>query len=500
MKLLNGWTKALSLGLAALLSHSAVNAQGVSIPGKPSGGGVPSQAMRGQVPTQFASYPQEAGPMGGPGYPSPPMMGGPGMPMGGPGMPMGGPGMPMGGLPVSEPTAGMHFDSSMAGSMAMPGGTSMQGASCNDYAGIGGPQMECQSCGYSGCPRCGWGLALLMRNELSKFRGILSPYSEGGLADQRWFDVQVEAMMLQRSSDPANFQFSSEGISGPSVLSSSDVELDSMRAGLSLLLNLQTGPGSNLEFGYFGLNSWDNTATVDSAGGGPTLYSFLSDFGTAPAGGFDDSDRSLSHSLNYRSELHNGEINFRRRWLGPYQWFQGSWLFGVRYFDLDEQMTFSSSGLNNNGAADNGARFLSYEQQVRNQLTGAQIGSDLWLNIRPGIRAGIEWKGGVFGNHADSSTLITANSLPNAIQEGIDDGRTAYLGQFTAALSYRLSYSWAFRTSYQLIYIDNVALAPENFNATPPALFAPSAARTAQINVDGEVLYTGYTIGAEYTW
>ena len=76
---------------------------------------------------------------------------------------------------------------------------------------------------------------------------------------------------------------------------------------------IQTGVGSNVEARYFGLNNWDTSATFSTvASGNPTLYSIFSNFGQSPANGFDDTDRSFIHSISYNSEMHNGEVNFRR--------------------------------------------------------------------------------------------------------------------------------------------------------------------------------------------
>ncbi len=122
-------------------------------------------------------------------------------------------------------------------------------------------------------------------------------------------------------------------------------------------------------------------------------------------------------------------------------------------------------------------------------MTGFQIGSDLWLNVIPGVKVGGEVKGGIFGNHATQRTHIFANSLPGfgipAIEERASDGRTAYLTQASLQAVYRITYSIALRGSYQCIYVDNVALGPENVNDEPPALFLPNSTRTPRVSNDG---------------
>jgi len=335
---------------------------------------------------------------------------------------------------------------------------------------------------------------------------LVRPYGEGGVAAQRWFDFSGEVIYLSRTKGAGGQNFSSQGRSPTNptdfVLSSNNVDLDQYRAGLVLQGNIQVGPGSNVEVGYFGLSKWRNSATATSST--PTLYSFLSNFGASPFDGFDDPDRSFTHTLSYESKVNNGEVNLRRRWAEPSGFLQGSWLAGIRYFQLDEQLNFTAQGENNNSSSDNGPRFFDYQAKTQNQLTGLQVGGDLWLNLIPGVKVGSELKAGIFGNHATQNTQITANSLPAfgipSIDERASDGRTAYLVQLSTQAVYRLTYAWTIRGSHQLIYVDNVALAPENFNDSPPALFLPSSTRNVRINTDGEIMYTGFTAGAEYSW
>ena len=308
-----------------------------------------------------------------------------------------------------------------------------------------------------------------LRGRLANCRGSLRPYGEGGIATQRWFDISAEAMFLKRTNGGANFNTSSLGANSNNfVLGTNSVPLNTLEPGLALQGNIQVGPGSNLEVVYFGLNRWENSASATSTA--PNLFSFLSNFGTLPINGFDDSDRSFVHTLSYSSTLNNGEINFRRRWAEPAGFFQGSFLSGVRYLDLDEQASFTARGANNNTAANNGLRFLDYTTNTQNSLVGFQVGADLWYNVIPGVKVGVEAKSGVYNNRAHQDTAIIANSLPNSVTEEVLSNRVAYISQIAPQAYYRLNYSWAVRSSYQLIYIDGVALATENFNAAPPTV------------------------------
>ena len=511
MRLFKGWKLTLMAGMTLAGSHAHVlaqkpgsldmapmgqnglRAQNVSYAGQdygvPTGGiaggahlaeGIP-MAGPGPVPGMGPMGPGMAPPMGGPGMPP---MGGPGMP------PMGGPGMPPMGPGMAPPMAGPYGPEGMGGPQPCP--------EC------GGP---CPGCGGSHCDvfgRDAMGLISHVTGGLAKIPALFVPFGEGGIATQRWYDAKIEGIGMTRTSGNSNFNTSSLGAgTGDFVLGTGMVAPNSMQGGLGLQANVQVGPGSNLEAIYWGLDTWSDSAFATSPAPG-NLYSFISNFGTFPAGGFDDSDRSLLHTLDYTSKLQNGEINFRRRWSEPYGFFQGSFLTGIRYLELVETSRFTATGLNNNGAANNGPRFFDYDLGTRNALVGWQVGGDLWYNFRPGIKLGVELKTGIFNNRSKQNTTIFANSLPAfgipEIRESALNNETAYVTQLSPQMVYRLNYSWAFRSSYEVLWMDNVALASDNFNATAPSVISPTASRIARVNTDANVVYQGFTAGAEFTW
>ncbi len=549
MTLFCGSKRKLSLGLAFLSCASTAMAAG---PFKPASyGQLKESASESEQSSQMGysmpsgpmmygspEYAMAAGPMPGGMMPGGQMPGGqmPGGPMGG--MPMmnmpggvGGPmipGSPMGGMPMGpggpmsmasmqmgpEMFPGQYMEASTQGEYVYADGCDTSG-SCGG-CGCGG--MGCGGCGYQfgdglGCgPVCGphgrcVGDGRNLNYLCSSMTGLanrvlmrLLPYGEGGVATQRWYDVSVEAMVLQRDKDVRDTVLATRGIAGPPALSTSDVYLNELQPGLAIQLNVQTGPGSNLEVVYFGLNRWHESAR---ATGNNDLYSVFSNFGQTPNGGFDDTDRSSLQTIDYISTIHNGEVNLRRRWVEPTGFLQGSFLGGLRYFDLDENFTYRTRGDNTN-STNASLRFSDYNVETRNQMVGFQLGADLWVNVVPGVKLGTEVKSGIYGNNSTQSTLLNGNSVvllnpTGIINEVASDGRAAYLTQWSVSAWYRLSYAIAIKSSFQMMYVDNVALATENVNTVPLAQL-PDRLAAVRVNNDGELLYTGYTIGAEYTW
>ncbi|MCR9296252.1 MAG: hypothetical protein NXI32_26365 [bacterium] len=432
--------------------------------------------------------------------------------------------------------SGCHQGGLFSGGLLGGGCKSCGGGMCGGRGcGSGGlfGNRACHACGGMGCMACG-GRGHLGHGGLTgaclALLGPLAPFSEGGRNAQRWFDVYLGTIGLVRTSDLSGVAtgyrdqttgeflttdvISNLGIgveqdggfplTNNPVLSISDIDQERMRFGLEAIVALQTGVGSGVEVRYFGLNNWSETKTVSTiASGVPNLYSVFSLYGTDPQDGFDDTDRSFSHSLAYNSELHNGEVNYRSRWVSGFGPFQGSILGGIRYFDLDEKLGFRAVGSFDNTFTFDQLRFFDYETQTRNQLTGVQIGGDLWWSLLPGLSIGTEGKMGVFGNHAEVESQVVANSIPGA-REHLQDGKTAYLVELNAQLVYRLSYSWSVRTGYNMLYVDNVALATQNFNTRDFSNAIGGGNFTLErfpfIDTDGEVAYNGFSIGAEWLY
>jgi hypothetical protein len=250
------------------------------------------------------------------------------------------------------------------------------------------------------------------------------------------------------------------------------------------------GVGGNIEVTYMGLNEWEDSRRVF---GNDDLYTVISEFGTAPFGGFGDTDELSRVDASFISRFHSGEVNYRRRWVGPYQRFQGSWLVGLRHIDIDETIRFG-------GRDSTGVNFFDSRFDIRNAMTGPQLGGDLWWNVYPGINTGIGWKTAVMRNRTQAETNLEATTVPD-FRLVDTDYRTTVLNEFTAEAVYRFSYSWSFRTAYHVMALNRVALGQSNFDTTPftEELGGPAAAAWRVDNRDRLTLH-GFSFGAEYLW
>ena len=414
-----------------------------------------------------------------------------------------------GGAPAILPDAYGAYGSApdgagMAGPMGggpMGGGGSPMGPDLIYGDGMGG----CPQCGGAGCGACGMGGGVFHGTLLGDVFGCIAPYPDGGCAAVRWYDVAVDYMALKREDAGRRIDFASSGIGGPIALSTDDLDFDN-ESSFRLSFMWQWGPGSNVEFTYFGLFFWDDTASVTD----PTnqLFSPFSDFGLGTP--FAETDNGSFAAIDYESSFDSFEVNFRQRYMAPNCRYQMSCLLGVRYFKLDEDFNYFANGavIPGDPLADPPTEDifpeLSYNINVHNNMVGPQVGGDIWLCILPGLRVGADGKAAVLANRIAVENTITSNvpvggELPQPVVEDLVENDVSFLGEANITFTYRLNYNWTLRGGYTFLYVDGVALAPENFNAQPPLLDG-SPRTPGAINDNGGVFYHGYFAGAEFLW
>lgn len=343
---------------------------------------------------------------------------------------------------------------------------------------------------------------------------MMQPYSEAGKCAQRWYDVSVEGMFLGHNFSQGNTVLSSRGAAGGPALSSNDAKVGDLAGGVRVSAAVILGVGGNLEMVYAGGHEWNNSARATSADPtNPDLFSYLSDFGTDPGlGGLDDPDRSVFHEAFTESVFHSGELNYRRRTVGPDCRFQGSWLVGLRYLRLDNGFGFNAVGTLDDGTgglAPNGERrFYSSATHTKNNLFVGQIGYDAWWNMMPGIQLGFGMKGGWGQNDWERSTMLQANSAATGATAGGDtindrDRLSTVMGELEAKMVYRLTHSWSFRTAYHLIAVDDIVnTVPQRGFVRPAILELTNGSEITLPPSRGfsSVVLQGFTVGAEYIW
>lgn len=426
------------------------------------------------------------------------------------------PGYPMQAAPGMMPMSGV-YPASYGPPQPMPTGPMMPMQAGYEAAYGQGHGGGCANCGGQGCAACagGGGGRGPRGGGLDQIVDRLLPYGEGGPCAPRWYDIVFEGMYLKREDAGRSINFSSDGIVVGSItpqdvlLSTDDLSFND-ELGFRLTGSMQLFAGANLEFTYFGLFNWATHAVNRDPTFQDDIYSVISNFGTTPFNGFDQTDRARQHSLSYSSEINNFELSVRKRFTAPNCRIQYSWLAGVRYFYLLEDFNHFTLGGDSDpvapGLQSRGS--MNYDVRARNSLTGFQLGGDLWATLIPGVRFGADLKAGVYGNYANQGTnIMSLDSVGAAttFAESVNSNDISMIAEANLMFLWRLGPHWTIKSGYNLLFLEGVALAPENFNATPPNILTTGGGftfptRTSTLNDDGNVFYHGAFLGAEWMW
>jgi hypothetical protein len=396
------------------------------------------------------------------------------------------------GAPVGCDEAGLGIGCDASG-VGCLGGSCLGKAGSGNWLSDAWAQLRCRfgsgacggACGPQGCQhggRCGlFGLGCCGYGHPGC--GVYDgPCGRGGCCATRWFDFHAEWMYLYRDDVGDRIDIASDGVLGPVVLDTDDMDFDPS-SGFRVTWAYLIGPGTNLELGYFGTFNWDAAAAATSSQN--NLFSVFSEFGSDPLLGFPETDRAYLQQIAYSSQLNNGELNLRHRWISANCLLHGSWLLGARYVALDEDFTYNTR---------TNVGLLDYQVETENDLIGAQIGGDLFLCITPRFKVGGEAKAGIYGLRARQTTDVY-DDLGGVLFEQETDDDVAFVGEVGAIGIFRLTPRCSLRGGFQMLYLDEVALASENFNTQ-----SPFSIRESFIDTGGDVFYYGGTLGFEWMW
>jgi hypothetical protein len=189
-------------------------------------------------------------------------------------------------------------------------------------------------------------------------------------------------------------------------------------------------------------------------------------------------------AFRYTSNLYNTEINFRHR-ASDTSWL--TTLAGFRWIEFGEDFgtVFETGGITPN-----------YTIDVNNHLYGFQLGALANVqNCGPWFLDG--WvKAGVYGNAADQETREDFTSVPNGsvTYAAARDSNVAFAGDIGVSVGRRITDRLSARLGYMALWIEGVALAPEQLDHSVPS------AGTATVDNGGGVFCHGGFVGCEYLW
>jgi hypothetical protein len=225
----------------------------------------------------------------------------------------------------------------------------------------------------------------------------------------------------------------------------------------------------DLEARYFGINRWDSTVPMSAPATGAAIP-FILPIRIATGG--------QPISAVYESLLQSVEFNARRS-INPRLQFIG----GLRYIAFDDNVGITVT------PTVGPVRYSAIN--TRNNLIGPQIGANafVWQGNRFGLQA--FGKGGIYGNAASNNVSVTSN-LNQHFADSANGGHTSFVGEIGLTGTYRLTNNWGIRTTFETLWLDGVALAPNQIAVSNPGLGTGSVASNSSL------FYYGGFVGLEY--
>jgi hypothetical protein len=164
-----------------------------------------------------------------------------------------------------------------------------------------------------------------------------------------------------------------------------------------------------------------------------------------------------------------------------------SYLVGARYLRIHEQFNFVGE------AVFPAAVTNDLQVNTENDLYGVQIGIQAtclkttrwWLDF--------DLKGGIYNNATSVATdfIQTTNGADVFGGGTASRDRTAWVGDLSISLNWQMTPTCAWRIGYQGIFINGLALAPDNAVGNTDLILTD----TARLDDSGELAYHGPTIG-----
>jgi hypothetical protein len=313
---------------------------------------------------------------------------------------------------------------------------------------------------------------------------------------------QVDALFMQREPRLIRQPIVVDANTRATFMSTSDLDFD-FNPGLRATVGRRLCGGRALEFSYFGLFAGNATAVAAK----PDANAYLIFPGNVAGNAFVNMDRAQA---NYSSWVHSFEVNLPcccgccdecrnesgcgecrdESSCGEVRCRSVEWFAGFRYMYLGEDLDISTQRTVSSRLEDG-----NYNIRTTNSLFGAQLGARL---RRMGPRFGWETTGkaGIFGNAAQENQWAT--DFPNhTVRPTVSSsgGGVAFVGELGLSALYRLTDVWNLRAGYNVMWIEGLALAPDQLDFN----FASSPSGN-QLHNGGGMFLHGVNVGLEARW
>lgn len=270
------------------------------------------------------------------------------------------------------------------------------------------------------------------------------------------FYLRADALMLRRTNPEAGHPLIQSlaptapiGTVPTTVLDSGQLQFKN-EVGQRVTLGLATSERSAFEVTWWSLYNWVATSGVTGAPGSASLQ-LPGTLGIGSFGGANAFVGADSIIVDYSTRLYNVEANY----LATTVFEKFSILAGARTLQLYDRMFLQSSSL----LFGNGI----YDLPISNQLYGGQLGFLFKQNFDL-FTFEVGSKSGIYANHVHMNNYVAdaVNGVFPGRNISVSENNSAFVQEFSLNGVYNITSAWAFRLGYQVLWIDSVALAPNN--------------------------------------
>jgi hypothetical protein len=287
------------------------------------------------------------------------------------------------------------------------------------------------------------------------------------LGSSQKFSFEAEALFLDRN--VKDFDTTADIDTGE-VFGTDDLNF-SMEAGARLTFGYHATPKDSVEISFFGFHEFSDSATFTSSPfDDDTVENLNPIFNADPFADTNDEPEDFSqafqHQIKYTSDITNLELNYRQQITQPESKGYASWLIGLRYFNINEGFDLTSF----DGTPGDGEDIGTYKIDTDNDLFGLQLGLDAGTQLSSSFGVGLKLRTGVLLNFSDQDSELVNNNFGGGqtIFQGDGEGTGVSpmieLG-LTATLD--LGPNISLKAGYNLLFLGQVALAPEQFAQGP---------------------------------
>ncbi|MEI8186326.1 MAG: hypothetical protein WCG19_06500 [Chlorobiaceae bacterium] len=360
---------------------------------------------------------------------------------------------------------------------------------------------------------------------------LTSPVAQGVDSPSHW-TLSVEAIALKRSNSsvnqplistlPGTFTFGDTANAPTTEVFNSNQFQQDAAAGPKFTVDYRGDSGYGFELSYFNVQNLNATNTVGPANPGNWYI--------MKAPGFWQTQDFAYQGMTWGSttSLYSAEANAKLKVSDSFTFF-----VGFRWLQLKDSLVGSVTPADQNnpvwktgGCAPAGSTqeqialtvlgtTLSQTTQAcasgiaidgyppfwststRNNLFGVQLGAQGKIFEMGRLSFVGSLKAGVFNNCATQSDLVSITKI--MYSSSATTNKAAYAGEGILQLKYLITDGLAIKMGYQLLCLDQVALAPGQI----PYVYSgsnPTSITARGVNVESNILFRGGTVGLEYSF